>query len=713
MEKAIPGRRRLRVYSLDPSLASDLATWGINQIAIDIPWETDEAGESSLKPGPVGEYIEVVDYDPASGLFYKPVDLNDRNLLGQDGLPASETNPQFHQQMVYAVAMATIDHFEKAFGRKIFWSDKITREPRYREQFVPRLRIYPHALRARNAYYSPAKKALLFGYFPVTSKDKNNTPGTMVFTCLSHDIVVHEMSHALLDGIHPRFNEPSNPDVHAFHEAFADIVAIFQRFSYQGVLESQISRTRGDLAGESLLAQLAQQFGRATGRGTALRDALGGINPETGAWESRPPNPLALEGIYEPHARGAILVAAVFRAFTLVYHHRVADLFRLSTGGTGILPDGEIHPDLVGRLAGEAREIAARILRMCIRGLDYCPPVDLTFGDYLRAVVTADLELNPEDSDGCRVAFVQSFREWGIAPAGVRSMSVDALIWDDYETAGAKQTIRQMQGTGDGRSKESRPDSRFLKMEQRKHREILKKHSKSLVMGYMEGPEEEDGPAKRASRPKRRGRQKIKTIGLRGDRRKIWDAIQDSTFPIWAWLNDPDNTQVARVLNLILDANQAPPTVFRNKHGNPTVEVHSVRPIMRRPFEMNGEVSLVVEVLQRRRGFFDREVQKEMDAAGKVYDYGFRGDFIYRAGSTFFLNPETRGIYSVIKTPGTVASDEELERMRSWITGEDLPLHHAFDRGTLSLGEGSDPNHEVTDPNRDEPFAMLHEHEED
>ena len=31
---------------------------------------------------------------------------------------------------------------------------------------MQRLRIYPHALREANAYYSPEKKALLFGYFP-------------------------------------------------------------------------------------------------------------------------------------------------------------------------------------------------------------------------------------------------------------------------------------------------------------------------------------------------------------------------------------------------------------------------------------------------------------------------------------------------------------------------------------------------------------------
>src|SRR5262249_45656693 len=163
--------------------------------------------------------------------------------------------------------------------------------------------------------------------------------GTLVFTCLSHDIVAHETTHALLDGVHPRFNEPSNPDVHAFHEAFADIVALFQHFSYPPVLESQIRRTRGDLHSESLLGQLAQRFGRATGRGAALRDALGGTNDDTGEWEPRKPDPNALDGADGPHARGAILVAAVFRAFLLMYRERTADLFRIATQGSGHLPE--------------------------------------------------------------------------------------------------------------------------------------------------------------------------------------------------------------------------------------------------------------------------------------------------------------------------------------------------------------------------------------
>src|SRR5712664_4193015 len=74
----------------------------------------------------------------------------------------------------------------------------------------------PHALREANAYYSPRKKAILFGYFQ--SGSSRSGESTTVFSCLSHDIIAHEVTHALLDGMHRRFAEPSNSDVLAFHE---------------------------------------------------------------------------------------------------------------------------------------------------------------------------------------------------------------------------------------------------------------------------------------------------------------------------------------------------------------------------------------------------------------------------------------------------------------------------------------------------------------
>jgi hypothetical protein len=432
---AVLDERRLRTFAFDPTMGIASETAVINEVVLRVPWERDSSGGDALGPGPVGEYLEVVDRDPASSAFYAPIDLNDPRLLAQQGLAPSESNPQFHQQMVYAVAMRTIRTFERALGRLALWSPRreVSHDgpgDRWTEEYVQRLRIYPHALREANAYYSPAKKALLFGYFPDPGFPGRPRDGSMiVFTCLSHDIIAHETTHALLDGMHRRFNEPSNPDVLAFHEAFADIVALFQHFSLPDVLRHQVAQTRGDLESQNRLGELAQQFGQATGNRGALRSALGTTDPITGEWQRARPDPDAYRRLKEPHARGALLVAAVFDAFLTIYKAAVADLLRIASEGTGVLPAGHLHPDLVNRLSDEAARSAAHVLSMCIRALDYCPPVDLTFGDYLRAIVTADYEFDPVDEKRCRVAFAEAFRRHGIVPEDVRTLSVDGLLW--------------------------------------------------------------------------------------------------------------------------------------------------------------------------------------------------------------------------------------------------------------------------------------------
>jgi hypothetical protein len=423
-----PVERRLRVFAFDPSSATQMETARINQVTLKVPWE------AKLKPGPVGEYLEVVDCDPATGCFYDPLDLNDKYLIAEDGYPPSQANPQFHQQMVYAVAMRTIRNFEHALGRLALWSPHWERAAHAKEDqhtdpehYAQRLRLYPHALREANAFYSPDKKAVLFGYFQ-SAINSAATPVT-VFTCLSHDVIVHELTHALLDGMHRRFAEPTNPDVLAFHEAFADIVALFQHFSLPEVLENQIAATRGDLASQNRLGELAQEFGRAIGNRGALRSAIGCYDEATGEWRPRPPDPEAYVREMEPHVRGSLLVAAVFDAFLTLYRSRIADLFRIATKGTGVLPAGRLHPDLVRRLAAEAAESAQEVLEVCIRALDYCPPVDMTFGDYLRAIVTADFEFDPVDEHNRRIAFIEAFRRHGILPEDVRAFSLEGLLW--------------------------------------------------------------------------------------------------------------------------------------------------------------------------------------------------------------------------------------------------------------------------------------------
>lgn len=424
----IPTHRLLHGYAFDPSLATQLDTALVSEIIYKVPWET-------LEPGPCGEYIEVVDYDPASGCFYAPVDLDRAEVLAQNGLAPSEGNPQFHQQMVYAVAMTTIDHFERALGRKALWADRWeTKDGVRSKKFIQRLRIYPHALRQANAYYSREKRALLFGYFPATSdRASGQFPGGMVFTCLSHDIVAHETTHALLDGFHEHFMEPTNADVLAFHEAFADIVALFQHFSFPEVLRHQIAKTRGDLGSENLLAQLATQFGHARDTRGALRDAIGSYDEKAKKWVPHDADPTELDRTSEVHGRGAILVAAVFDAFLSIYRARTRDLVRLASNGTGELPQGALQPDLVSRLAQDASKAAGHVLSMCIRALDYCPPVDLTFGEYLRALITADMDLMAEDLHDYRVAFIEAFRRRGIYPENVRVLSEDSLRWSRPE----------------------------------------------------------------------------------------------------------------------------------------------------------------------------------------------------------------------------------------------------------------------------------------
>ncbi|WP_182864694.1 S8 family serine peptidase [Rhodopirellula sp. JC639] len=447
-----PPYRTLHAYAVDPSLTTSLETVGISEVELKLPWE-------KLEPGPIGEYLEVVDVDPPSGCFYEPVDLDAPALLAQDGLPPSEGSPQFHQQMVYSVCSLTINNFERALGRKSLWRPGPPAEGAHRKNdahYVPRLRVYPHALREANAYYSPSKVALLFGYFNA-SRDRpgNQLPGERIFTCLSHDIIAHETTHALLDGMHRQFLLPSNRDVHAFHEGFADCVAMLQHFTFPELVTHQIANTRGAIdTHENLLVQLASQFGHATGRRMALRDAIGKVNEQSGRWELHRPDPREYETIEEPHARGRILVSAVFDAFLSIYKRRTADLLRLATGGTGILRPGAIHPDLVDRLAREVTRSAQHVLTMCIRALDYCPPTDITFGEYLRAIITADHDLVANDDLGYRVSMIEAFRQRGIYPHGVRTLSEASLRWrspeseDPMPSEALMQYLKNLRGAG-------------------------------------------------------------------------------------------------------------------------------------------------------------------------------------------------------------------------------------------------------------------------
>jgi hypothetical protein len=83
-------RRPLKIFASDPLLGR---TFG-NRARIDVINER-------LSPGPVGARLEVIDYDGAQRMYYAPVNLDHPAILMQGGLEPSESDPRFHQQMVY------------------------------------------------------------------------------------------------------------------------------------------------------------------------------------------------------------------------------------------------------------------------------------------------------------------------------------------------------------------------------------------------------------------------------------------------------------------------------------------------------------------------------------------------------------------------------------------------------------------------------------
>jgi hypothetical protein len=75
-----------------------------------------------------------------------------------------------------------------------------------------------------------------------------------------------------------------------------------------------------------------------------------------------------------------VLVSAVFEAFDTAFERKTERYIKLATNGSGVLPPGDLSPDLQRVLADEASKLASQFLSICIRAIDYCPPIDLELG---------------------------------------------------------------------------------------------------------------------------------------------------------------------------------------------------------------------------------------------------------------------------------------------------------------------------------------------
>jgi hypothetical protein len=389
--------RKMSVIAQDPGIRR---RGKILMAKIDVPAE-------DLAPGPIGYRVQVVDYDGARqefcGSHVLPGVHKKEPAAWTEGRATILNNFSFHAQNVYALVMKTLARFEYALGRRIPWSRRSFKSHQ--------LKVAPHGMADANAFYNPEIEGLVFGYF-------NGASGERVYTCLSHDVVVHETTHALLDALRERYMDPSSPDQAAFHEGFSDVIALLSVFSQREVVEYLL--LGGKPAGkkdrfitrasvqykallESALFALAKQMGSELNgvRGQPLRQSAK-IKPD--------PKLKDTDEYLEPHRRGELLVAAVMQGFVKAWSERI-----LTSG----LDKQQAYP--VSRVAEEGADIADKLATMWIRAIDYMPPVHLTFGDALSAALTADFEVRPDDSRyELRAHMRESFAAFGFKPASRR-----------------------------------------------------------------------------------------------------------------------------------------------------------------------------------------------------------------------------------------------------------------------------------------------------
>jgi hypothetical protein len=396
-------------------------------------WTRVKIPAEPLSRGPRSSRIEVIDYDSSTGHFYEPYVLDsvkggykrptgrpvyeDEEDLEEENILNLVNDPKFHAHHAFGVASSILFEFEKALGRSVSWG------------FANRshqLKIVPHAFREANAFYSRQEEALLFGYFSHPKDD-----GRIIYTCLSHDIVAHETTHAILDGLRPQFIRPSSPDQAAFHEGFADIIALLANLRSESLIQAALIKTDKlkfskpsdqvnivstleKIKTGEVLTGLAQEMGQATGslgRG-ALRNSIQNIEPD----------PTLINDVLEEHLRGEVLVAAVLRTFFLVWKARLEGKFKYiskavveSEKAKGELP---VNRDVdAWRVAEEGAKAAQHLMTMAIRAIDYLPPAHVEFRDFLMAMITSDWRTCPDDSTyHYRDLLLQSFAEFGIKP---------------------------------------------------------------------------------------------------------------------------------------------------------------------------------------------------------------------------------------------------------------------------------------------------------
>lgn len=369
------GKVRVKILPKDPLVARRDGLWPVE---VDIECATPASG-------PTGPHAVVVDYNADLDVRFAPAFLQqNRTFRGLADLSGEKllADFRFHQVNVWAIVERTLAMIEDEYllGRAVPWATQ-----------SGRLLLIPHAGYQQNAFYDRATGALHFFYF-------EGPDGKPVYTCLSHDIVAHELGHAVLDGLKPYYNEVSSPETAGFHEYFGDAVAMMASLATR---ETALVVARGGpekLEPRNVISAIASEFGA----------ALRGLPDEAylrGAWNNRKMS--QLEGTFEEHDWSEILTGVYYDLLEYLYPKIRRQLIK-EEGAPTTVGKSEFY---AMRALSRAATVTAGAM---FRGLDYCPPVDLRYDEYVRAVLRAQAVAYPHDDLGITAKLAKLFERRGI-----------------------------------------------------------------------------------------------------------------------------------------------------------------------------------------------------------------------------------------------------------------------------------------------------------
>jgi hypothetical protein len=376
-------RARAKIYLKDPLITKQ--TGLLNDYVV-------VGSDTSIREGPTSARFIVVDYDatadtvalPAS---YKRKTINwikeKREVLLE--FKASPKTRQAAQINAWATAVDTLQFFqqEQVLGREIQWGFEGSR-----------LRILPHAVYEANAFYSRKTMALHFGYFRGKSKD-----GDEIRTSLSHDIVAHETSHAILDGIRPNYMRSMDPDTLSFHEYIGDLGAMLSLFRNREGLAEIIRLGGNKQRFLDFVTDLAPQV------------AEGLYGPADRSFLRSAKNSKRYEEVNnseEIHLRSQVLSGFAFDLLNAIYNTDVKNKWK-SVALKG-MTDNEKMLELLARAA---RTVGC----MLLAPLDYLPPDSISFPEYTAIVLALDTRAYPDDFYKYRLQAEALMKKRGIYPS--------------------------------------------------------------------------------------------------------------------------------------------------------------------------------------------------------------------------------------------------------------------------------------------------------